>query len=325
MPLLKCQSSKSTPQKVMSYVTDPTKAEYISVQNLFEDEDYAKQFTETMKRFHKGEKYDERKYYHFKLSCNRKDKVLHQEAHLFAEELAAKLFFDFECVIATHTDTQTMDDEKTSKIYCAAANLRNEIPATDICRISVKMQPSMYNRKEKTCFIDDIMGFQKEEEIKAFIKKTLDSCLFVYPKFYTEREKMQQSVFMIMPNKIFDTTDKIDFENENWKTKLENESSILRRYKFLPKLHNPLLAQAVEVSEIEDNDYGDILWELVIPNNVVCKLKKRLDNMGIDEAFLFPENLENTAKKVELKYKQELQESLIKEIKEDMQKKSNII
>lgn len=44
MPLLKCQSSKSTPQKVMAYVTDKNKASLISVRNLFEDEDYAEQF-----------------------------------------------------------------------------------------------------------------------------------------------------------------------------------------------------------------------------------------------------------------------------------------
>ena len=75
MPLLKCQSSKSTPQKVMAYVTAKNKAEFVSVRNLFEDEDYAEQFEETAKRFGKGEKFEERKYYHFKLSCDRKDKV----------------------------------------------------------------------------------------------------------------------------------------------------------------------------------------------------------------------------------------------------------
>ena len=75
MPLFKGKSSKSTPSAVMQYVTNPEKAAYVSVQNLFEDEDYAEQFTETMRRFNKGKKYDERKYYHFKLSCDRKDNV----------------------------------------------------------------------------------------------------------------------------------------------------------------------------------------------------------------------------------------------------------
>lgn len=108
MPLLKGKSSKSTPSAVMQYVTNPEKAAYVSVRNLFEDEDYAEQFTETMRRFNKGKKYDERKYYHFKLSCDRKDNVSPEEAHRFAEELTARLFPDCECVIATHTDTQTV-------------------------------------------------------------------------------------------------------------------------------------------------------------------------------------------------------------------------
>ena len=92
----------------MVYVTDKNKAEFVSVRNLFEDEDYAEQFEQTAKRFGKGEKFEERKYYHFKLSCDKKDKVLPQEAHIYAEELTAILFPDCECVIATHTDTETV-------------------------------------------------------------------------------------------------------------------------------------------------------------------------------------------------------------------------
>ena len=65
MPLLKCQSSKSTPQKVMTFLTDKYKAEFVSVRNLFEDEDNAEQFEDTAKRIGKGEKFEERKYYHF--------------------------------------------------------------------------------------------------------------------------------------------------------------------------------------------------------------------------------------------------------------------
>lgn len=108
MPLFKGVSSKATPKAAIRYITRDDKAAYVSVRNLFEDEDYAKQFEETAGRFKKGKKYDERKYYHFKLSCARKDDVDAQEAHIYAEELAAKLFPDCECVIATHTDTQTI-------------------------------------------------------------------------------------------------------------------------------------------------------------------------------------------------------------------------
>lgn len=108
MPLLKCSASKARPKNGIRYITDPKKAAIVSVKNLFEDEDYAKQFEDTAARFGKGEKYDERKYYHFKLSCARKDNVTPEKAHAYAEEVAEAFFKNYECVIATHTDTQTV-------------------------------------------------------------------------------------------------------------------------------------------------------------------------------------------------------------------------
>ncbi len=108
MPLLKCSAGKAKPQSAIGYITNPKKAEIISVRNLFEDEDYAKQFEETAALYGKGKDFNERKYYHFKLSCARQDNLTPQEAHKFAEEVAAKLFQDYECVLATHTDTDTV-------------------------------------------------------------------------------------------------------------------------------------------------------------------------------------------------------------------------
>ena len=81
MPLLKCSASKAKPKNGIAYITDEKKAKIVSVRNLFEDEDYAKQFEETEKRFGKGDKFNERKYYHFKLSCARSDNVTAQQAH----------------------------------------------------------------------------------------------------------------------------------------------------------------------------------------------------------------------------------------------------
>ena len=108
MPLLKCSASKARPKNGIGYITDPKKAAIVSARNLFDDEDYAKQFEETAKRFGKGEKYDERKYYHFKLSCARKDNVTIEKVHAYAEEIAEAFFKNYECVIATHTDTKTV-------------------------------------------------------------------------------------------------------------------------------------------------------------------------------------------------------------------------
>ncbi len=108
MPLFKCSASKAKPKNGIAYVTDEKKAKIVTVRNLFEDEDYAKQFEETASRFGKWDKFDERKYYHCKLSCARQDNVSSEKAHAYAEELVAKLFQNYECVIATHTDTQTV-------------------------------------------------------------------------------------------------------------------------------------------------------------------------------------------------------------------------
>lgn len=108
MPLFKCSAGKARPNSAITYITKPEKAAFVSVRNLFENEDYAKQFEQTAAMYGKGKNYDERKYYHFKLSCARKDDVSPEQSHKYAEEVAEKLFKDYECVIATHTDTQTV-------------------------------------------------------------------------------------------------------------------------------------------------------------------------------------------------------------------------
>ena len=108
MPLLKCSAGKARPQAAIGYITNPNKAAVVSVRNLFEDEDYAKQFETTAALYGKGKGFNERKYYHFKLSCAKQDNLTPQEAHQFAQEVAEKLFRDYECVLATHTDTGTV-------------------------------------------------------------------------------------------------------------------------------------------------------------------------------------------------------------------------
>ena len=87
------------PDMAIGYITRKDKAKYIDVQNLFVDEDYSAQFKETAARFGKYTDYGERKYYHFKLS------PMVQE---YAKACAEKMFDGCECVITTHTDTQTV-------------------------------------------------------------------------------------------------------------------------------------------------------------------------------------------------------------------------
>lgn len=107
MPLFKGAGHKSTPNKVINYITNPTKAAIITTNALDDERNYAEQFKETAKLYNKGNKFDERKYYHFKLSCAQSENATPEQSHKLAEELVQNLFSEHECVIATHTDTET--------------------------------------------------------------------------------------------------------------------------------------------------------------------------------------------------------------------------
>ena len=108
MPLLKGSAGKAMPDMAIGYITRKDKARYIDVQNIFIDEDYSEQFKETAARFGRYTDYGERKYYHFKLSPDRKDRADPRMVHEYAKACAEKMFEGCECVIATHTDTQTV-------------------------------------------------------------------------------------------------------------------------------------------------------------------------------------------------------------------------
>lgn len=142
MPLFKGASGKASPGKMINYITDKEKAELVSSINLNDEKDYAKQFKETSKSFGKNQKYDERKYYHFKISIDPKDNCTYLDSHKFAEDMAKKLFSKYECVIATHKDTEVIhshivvnsinfeDGKKlhiNDKDYVAMKDLANEM------------------------------------------------------------------------------------------------------------------------------------------------------------------------------------------------------
>jgi len=108
MPLFKGKASKAKPKKAIDYVTNPQKAVIVTSQSLDDNRSYAKQFKETCDIYGKGKGVGERKYYHFKLSCNPDDYPTPQQSHELAEKLAQQLFPDHECIIATHDDTDTL-------------------------------------------------------------------------------------------------------------------------------------------------------------------------------------------------------------------------
>ncbi|MCL1842458.1 MAG: relaxase/mobilization nuclease domain-containing protein [Defluviitaleaceae bacterium] len=108
MPLFKGKASKATPAKAIKYVTRDDKAVIISSLSMDDSRDYTAQFKETCDLYGKGNGRKERKYYHFKLSCDPADNPTHQQSHELAEWIAGYLFPAHECVLATHGDTDTI-------------------------------------------------------------------------------------------------------------------------------------------------------------------------------------------------------------------------
>ena len=104
MPLFKGCGCKGKPAKAIDYITDEKKAAIVTSYALDDNRDYTQQFAETAKLFGKAQKYNSRKYYHFKHSFDPKDNITPEEAHRLTEELAQQAFPDNEYIIATHTD-----------------------------------------------------------------------------------------------------------------------------------------------------------------------------------------------------------------------------
>ena len=104
MPLFKGCGCKAKPANAIAYITDKRKATIVTSYALDDRLDYAQQFAETAKLFGKAQKFDSRKYYHFKHSFDPKDNISPAEAHRLTEELAQQAFPDNEYIIATHTD-----------------------------------------------------------------------------------------------------------------------------------------------------------------------------------------------------------------------------
>lgn len=104
MPLFKGVASKAKPSKAIKYITNPKKAAIVVTHALDDTLDYAAQFADTQSLFGKAKSFGNRKYYHFKHSFDPKDNISPAEASEMTEELASKVFDDYEYIIATHND-----------------------------------------------------------------------------------------------------------------------------------------------------------------------------------------------------------------------------
>lgn len=112
MPIAICRACKSYAGKAINYVTDEKKAERIYTHGLDESRSLSQQFIDTAKMYDKGEKYEERKYYHLKFSFEPKDRIENggkldaELAEKIANEYLQKHYSGNEYVLAIHTDKE---------------------------------------------------------------------------------------------------------------------------------------------------------------------------------------------------------------------------
>ena len=110
MPIVICRACKSYAGKAINYVTEKNKAERITTHGLDETRSLAQQFIDTAALHGKGDSYDERKYYHIKISFEPKDRMenggkLNVElAEKIALEYFQEQYGNYEFILATHSD-----------------------------------------------------------------------------------------------------------------------------------------------------------------------------------------------------------------------------
>ena len=107
-----CRACKSYAGKAIKYITEKKKAERMVTHGLDESRSTAQQFIDTAMIHGKGDRYDERKYYHIKISFEPKDrkenggKLNSELAEKIANEYIEKRYGKYEYILATHTDKE---------------------------------------------------------------------------------------------------------------------------------------------------------------------------------------------------------------------------
>jgi hypothetical protein len=112
MPIVICRACKSYAGKAINYITGKKKAERITTHGLDESRSLAQQFIDTAMLHGKGDTYDERKYYHIKISFEPKDRIENggklncELAEKIANEYFEKQYGNHEYILATHSDKE---------------------------------------------------------------------------------------------------------------------------------------------------------------------------------------------------------------------------
>ena len=115
--------------------------------------------------------------------------------------------------------------DRDYKVYCVAAKLKKSIYTSKIASVATK-----FNNGEDN-FVEDFLfgeNFSKENFVRA-VEDIICEAHFFYPKFYTQREQNQQSIFLILSNYIQN-----HLQGNNYKQTLDKQDQLLNTCALRP-------------------------------------------------------------------------------------------
>lgn len=217
--------------------------------------------------------------------------------------------FSFSPYVALWFALNDANKDKTgeAKVYCALARPQEDV-ARVIARIAINMTSEKYNSersvKAKNHYVEDVLfagmdAMQKENRLRDLLLNIFDKkkqngyLIFTYPHFNERREQNQQSVFAIYINCIYDTLSQIDLLNCKDINCTLKGAKLSGRFVFESKIYNPLEDFLDSSKKLQKN-----IFEIKINYDYREKIIRELSQLGINETYLFPENLESTARDV---------------------------
>ena len=311
MPLFKGCGCKAKPAKAIDYITDEKKAAIITSYALDDNRDYSRQFAETAQLFHKAQRYDSRKYYHFKHSFDPKDNISPEEAHRLTEELAQQAFPDNEYIIATHTDKHHVHCHiivnsvsfvngkmlhYSNSDYAKLKDLSNEIAAKYGYSTLDFRKPSADRIKSEERRVILKGGTSWKEELREVIAEALKLCnnMDEFEKHLnkygvTIARNTAKTISFLHPNKKKPIRGsklgpaREQLHNLNQQSKQELENSLLKevlaeyteQWKALKREQNSFLQQMTErMNDLTKTVAGQVTANQLLSQNLAAELNK---------------------------------------------------
>ena len=204
----------------------------------------------------------------------------------------------------------TLDSNYTKQIFFSYYNITAK--DYDYCQEIIDQNKIDYVMDYDYVFLDKLLDFDKKNFVKYLFNNYYHyNCITMCsPKYYTERERNQQSVFMIFANELYDFQQKHILKSDNIEEIINTEKDCSQ----VDNINNRFIPMPKIKALTEEQLTHDFLI-IKIPQKLKVTIKKYLNNIGIKNSFIYTE-LNYVAKDI-------IKE--VKEIRDREEKKCNKI